>query len=142
MAKFGDERIRAAVQPYLEPGEQIQYTSRGVQQPNFVLLILMVLFGLVAGLIAFGLLTKNYVMVLTNRRALIIRFSGALKFREFIEYRPGAIPPLTVSQGMIFAVMRISDPAGAMKIKFHRAGMQNNRENAVAIANALGARAA
>jgi hypothetical protein len=33
--------------------------------------------------------------------------------------------------------MRVADPQGAMKIKFHRAAVANNREQAVAIGNAV-----
>jgi len=54
------------------------------------------------------------------------------------------MPLIAVTQGPVFAVMRIADPrGGAMKIKFHRAAVANNREQAVAIGNAIaGARPA
>ena len=142
MAKLTNEQITASIQPFLEPGEQVLHTAYGIQQLSLPVMILLLVLALIPGAITMALLQKNFFVVLTNRRGLIIRYTGKYKLREIIEYRPGGVPPITVSQGAIFAVMRVADPLGAMKIKFHRAGMVNNRENAVAIANALAARPA
>lgn len=135
MARFTQEKLAVAVQPFLEPGEQILNCAYGMQQPGIG-------FVLLTGLIGQALFTKYYVAALTNRRFLLLHCTGKLRVREIVEYRPGAIPPLDVKHGAIFAVMTIDDPHGAMKIKFHRSVVANNREQAEAIGNAINGRQA
>lgn len=135
MAKLTQEKLGAAVQPFLEPGEQLMYCAYGMQQPGIG-------FVLLTGMIGQALFTKYYIAALTNRRLLLFHCVSKLRVREIIEYRPGAIPPLSVKHGAIFAVMTVSDPRGAMKIKFHRSVVANNREQAEAIGNAVAGRQA
>jgi len=143
LAKLTNEMIAGAVQPFMEPGEQIIYCAYGIQQPSWGLIIPLIIFAVLPGLITQALLTKYFMAVLTNRRLLLVNCSSSRKPREILEYRPGAMPLIAVTQGPVFAAMRIADPRGAMKIKFHRAAVANNREQAVAIGNAIaGARPA
>lgn len=142
MAKITDERIAAAIQPFLEPGEQIQTNAYGFHQMSMWIMIPLILVALLPAFIAQALLTKYYMVVLTNRRILFFHCDNKLKVKEIIEYRPGAMPPVNVSSGMVFAVLKIADTRGAMRIKFHRSGMANNREKAVIIGNAMSGKAA
>jgi hypothetical protein len=61
-----DQFLYAQVQPQLMPGEQILHTSTMRRQPGLLMQIL--LFG---GLLLF-LITKTYLVVLTNRRMILI----------------------------------------------------------------------
>lgn len=140
MARLTQQQIATAVQPFLEPGEQVLYCAYGIQQPSWLLIAPLVILAILPGLITQALLSKYYMVVLTNRRGLLVHCAGKLKPREIIEYRPGAIPPVTVSQGPFSTVMRITDPLGAIRIRFYRAAVANNREQAAAIGNALAAR--
>lgn len=135
MPKFTTERLASVVQPYLEPGEQFIYVAYGMQQPGIG-------FVLLTGVIGQALFTKYYVVALTNRRLLLVHCISKARVREIIEYRPGAMPPIHVKHGTFFAVMTIADPAGHMKIKFHRNFVANNRETAEAIGNAVNGRQA
>jgi hypothetical protein len=141
VAKITDERIAAAIQPFLEPGEQIQTDAYGFHQMSLWIMIPLILVALLPAFIAQMLLTKYYMVALTNRRILIFHCDNKLKVKEIIEYRPGAMPPVNVSSGMIFAVLKIMDPRGGMRIKFHRATLANNREKAAIIGNAMAVKA-
>ena len=55
-----------------------------------------------------------------------------------IEYPLGRLPPAKTSTGVLFTHIKIEDAAKPFVAKFHRMGMSNNREHAMAIAAALG----
>ncbi|MFL6227819.1 MAG: hypothetical protein ACJ741_03460, partial [Pyrinomonadaceae bacterium] len=95
MARFKDPNVPAAAfMPYLEPGEQLRYIAYGVKQPN----ILMI--ALTGGLIS-ALLTKEYVIGLTDRRLIVLRFKGKnVSVQEVMDYRLGGhLPPVKASTG-------------------------------------------
>jgi len=130
MARFNDENVPAAVQSYLQPGEQLQNWAYGVKQPHVLLIAL-------TGAILTALLTKSYIVALTDRRLLVLRFEGALKVSEVTEYPLSPPPQASGSRGMLFTRIRINDPAKPFVAKFHRMGMPNNRAHSTAILAAL-----
>jgi hypothetical protein len=137
MAKLNDTTVPAAFQPYLEPGEQLKHWGFGVKQPNMLLMIPLFLLGILPGAIAVALLTKNYVAGLTDRRFIVLRFSGKLNVKEIMEYRLNNLPQVEASTGPIFTVIKIHDAQKPFVAKFHRMGMPNNRAHAMAMAAAL-----
>lgn len=140
MARFSDPTVvQAAFQPYLEAGEQLRHWAYGVKQPNILLIAGLTLLAILPGLIAVALLTREYVVGLTDRRLIVLRFKGkAIKVEEVLEYSLAALPPVKSSTGGIFTHIAIDDPAKPFVAKFHRMGMKDNREQAMAIAAALG----
>ena len=86
MARFNEQQVRDAFEPYLEPGETVERVAYGIKQPPMILIIAMYLIAVLPGAIALMLLTKEYVVALTDRRVLVLRFSGRLKVKELIEY--------------------------------------------------------
>jgi hypothetical protein len=130
MARTTDEQIAAALQPFLEPGEQILNSAYGIAPPGIGMLIM-------TGAIGQAFFTKYYLLALTNRRLLQMQFKNKLRIIEIREYRHGNLPQVTSKQGTIFAVLQLNGPEGSYKIKFHRASMANNRERAMYIANAI-----
>jgi hypothetical protein len=132
MARFKDPNVPAAAfTPYLEPGEQLRHVAYGVKQPHILLIAL-------SGGIITALLTKEYVIGLTDRRLLVLRFKGKnVQVQEVMDYRLSSLPPVTTSTGALFTHIKLDDPAKPFVAKFHRLGMSGNRENAMAIAAAL-----
>ena len=130
MARFNDENVPAAVQPHLQPGEELQNWAYGVKQPHVLVIAL-------TGAILTAMLTKNYIVALTNRRLLVLRFEGSLKVTEVTEYPLFPGPQASGSRGMIFTHLRINDAAKPFAAKFHRMGMPNNRAHSTAILAAL-----
>jgi len=144
MARFKDPGIvQAAFQPYLEAGEQLRYSAYGVKQPPIALIAGLTLLAILPGLIATALMTKEYVVGLTDRRLIVLRFKGkAIKVEEVMEYSLDPLPPAKTSTGSLFTHIAIADPAKPFVAKFHRLGMEGNREAAMAIAEVLTGQAA
>lgn len=137
MARFNDPKVPAAAfTPYLEPGEQLKHCAYGVKQPNILLILL-------TGTLAAAFMTKEYVIGLTDRRFIVLRFkSKNVQVQEVLEYPLSSLPPVQASTGGLFTHIKILDPAKPFVAKFHRMGMTGNRENAMAIAAALTGKAA
>jgi hypothetical protein len=104
-----------------------------------ILIIAMYLIAVLPGAIALMLLTKEYVVALTDRRVLVLRFSGRLKVKELIEYSLADEHQTQSSTGMLFVHLKVRDPERPFVAKFHRLGLTNNRQNAQEISTALAA---
>ena len=131
MARFKDAEVAAAVQPHLQPGEQLRYWAYGVKHPPLLVIILLTP-------LAVAFLTKEYVAALTDRRLLVLRVRRKLEVEEVTEYPLDKLPQAKTSTGALFTHIKIDDAAKPFIAKFHRAGMPHNREHAIAIAAALG----
>src|SRR3954471_12780026 len=139
MARFNDPNfVAAAFHPYLQPGEQIRAVAFGVKQPSIWAMIPLFILAVLPGAIATALLTKEYVVALTDRRVLVLRFkSSKIQVQEVSEYSLFNHAPVQASSGPVFAHIKINDPMRPFVAKFHRLGMPGNREQAMAIAGAL-----
>jgi hypothetical protein len=141
MAKLTDEKMMEAFKPHLLPGEEVRKVAFGVKQPNILLIILLICLAILPGIIAVFLLTKNYVIGLTNRRFLVLRVASMSNaaVKAVIEYDLAALPGMKVetSTGGIFTHIKIADAAKPFVAKFHRAYSKTNRESAMAIAAAI-----
>ena len=140
MARFKDEPVRAAFEAQLQPGEQLQYYAFGVKQPNMGLVILLLCLAILPGVIAVALLTKEYVIGLTDRRLIVLRVGGGVKVKEVSEYALGDLRGVKTSTGSLFTHIAIAGPV-PFSAKFHRMGMKTNREQAMAIAGVLSSKA-
>lgn len=140
MARFKDEGFVAqAFQPHLAPGEQVQHLGYGVKQPNIFLMIFLFCLAILPGAIAVAILTKEYVVALTNQRLVVLRFSGGkIDVKEVLDYWPQNLTgKVKTSKGGIFTHIKIDDPDKPFVAKFHRLGMPNNKPQMEAIADAL-----
>jgi hypothetical protein len=139
MARFKDPKIPAAAfTPYLEAGEQLSHWAYGVKQPNILLMMPLLALGVLPGLIAIQVLTKEYVVGLTDRRFIVLRFKGGkIAVSEVIAYPLNSLPPVKASTGPVFTRIKIDDAAKPFAAKFHRLGMPGNREHAISIEAAL-----
>jgi hypothetical protein len=136
MARFKDEAfVLNAFAPHLQPGERILYYAYGVKQPNILLIVL-----LLGGILAW-LMTKEYMVGMTDRgRFIVLRFSGKLNVKEVQDYYIGNVQGVKTKTGPIFTYIDIKDPQKPFSAKFHRLGMKQNREYAMAIAQSLNTR--
>lgn len=141
MAKLDDQTVPAAFAAQLQPGEQIKYYGYGVKQPPILLIVLFMVLAIIPGIIATAILTKHYLIALTNKRFLVLRIAsmGNHAVKEVTEYALSGLQPAMVkaSTGPLFTRIRIDDPAKPFVAKFHRMGMKTNREHTMAIAAAL-----
>jgi hypothetical protein len=139
MARFNDPDVPAAAfTPYLEPGEQLAHWAYGVKPPHLLLQFILCSLGVLPGLIALALLTKEYVVGLTDRRFIVLRFKNRdVEVLEIRDYLLSGLPSAKTSTGPLFTRIRICDRAKPFVAKFHRLGMPGNRQQAMAIAAVL-----
>jgi len=144
MARFKDPNIPAAAfTPYLEPGEQLQHCAYGVKQPSILLMLPLFALGVLPGVIAVTMMTKEYVVGLTDRRFIALRFKGKkIEVQEVMEYSRNNLPAVRASTGPLFTHIKILDLAKPFVAKFHRLGMPGNREHGMALEAALTGKAA
>lgn len=136
MARYKDPIVTEVLGKQLHPGEQLQHWAYGVKQPPIGLIILLMLLAILPGAIAVALLTKEYVVGLTSHRVLILRVKGGkAKVLEIAEYDRRQLPPAKTSTGGLFTHISLADPNKPFVAKFHRLGMPNNRDHAMAIAS-------
>ena len=94
--------------------------------------------GVLPGVIAIAVMTKEYIVGLTDRRFIVLRFKGGkIEVKEVIDYSLNNLPPVKASTGGIFNHIKIDYPAKPFAAKFHRLGMPGNREHGMAIEAAL-----
>ena len=130
----------AVVTRYLEPDEHLKNVAYGVKQPNVVLLVFLTALFIVPGLIATMLLTKKYLVGVTDRRFIVVPLfdDGTVKANEIADYRLDGLPRVVTSTGPLFTHIKIIDPKKPFVAKCHRYAFRGmNWENAMAVAAAL-----
>lgn len=138
MARYKDPIVTEVLGKQLMPGEQLQHWAYGVKQPNIGLIILLMCMAILPGAIAVAIMTKEYVVGLTSHRLIVLQVKGGkATIVGKQEYNRAALPPAKTSTGGIFTHITIQDPQRPFVAKFHRMGMPNNRQHAMAIAAAI-----
>lgn len=141
MAKLTMDKMRAALEPHLQEGEMLQHVAFGVKQPPIVVIFLLILLAILPGVIATFLLTKNYIVGLTDRRFLVLQVKGIgnAAVKEVREYDRGELgtKAVSTSTGSIFTHIKIEHSEKPFVAKFHRAFSKENRAEAMAIGEAL-----
>lgn len=136
-----EEMVRAAFSEYLKPGETVQQTAYGIQQPHLRLIIGLMLLCILPGLIAVAMLTKHYRVGLTNQRLIVLQTKNmkSLRVQSMLEYHLSDLQGLDVntSVGPIFTHIKIKGGAQAFAAKFHRGYSIANRTASQGIAQAV-----
>ena len=141
MARLNDEKITEAFTAHLEPGETLRHWAFGVKQPSILIMLPLFALAILPGVIATFMLTKNYLIGLTDRRFIVLTVKGITDatLKEVMEYGLDEVRAMEVktSTGPLFTHIKITDPAKPFIAKFHRAFSKDNRAHAMAIAEAI-----
>ncbi len=140
MAKMTHDELKHALQPHLLPGEEVRHLAFGVKQPPIAVIILLVLIAVLPGLIAVLLLTRNYLVALTDRRLLVLRVSGPFKpeAKEMIEFDLDRISRIKTRRSPIFVHLNLQQEQQRFVAKFHRSPYRGaNRTESIAIVDEL-----
>jgi hypothetical protein len=141
MARPDSTNVPAAFQPHLLPGEQLQHYAYGVKQPPILLIVVFMCLAILPGIIATAVLTKHYLIGLTDKRFLVleIKSMGNQAVKSVLEYPLQGLAQMKVkaSTGALFTHIKIDDAAKPFVAKFHRMGMKTNREHCLAIEGVL-----
>lgn len=134
MAVYKDEQIPQIFAPHLNSGEQLEHWAYGVKQPSILVIFLLV--ATIGGILAVAFLTKHYLVGTTNRgRFLVLQMSGKT-VKQATAYELGKLSGVKTSTGALFTHIAIAGPTPFVA-KFHRMGMKENRQHAMAMAAAL-----
>lgn len=137
MARFKDAQVTTTLQGYLQPGEELKHWAYGVKQPSLAIILPLYLLAILPGAIAAALLTKEYIVGMTDRRFIVLQVNGKLEVKEVLEYRLDSLPQVKADTGSIFTVIKIDDAQRPFEAKFHRMGMTENRSHSMAMAERL-----
>ena len=142
MAKLSDENFYQAVQPHLKAGERVRHFAYGVKEPSLWVIIL--LFVTILGALGIGLMTRHYVVALTDVRVIIVElrpglFSPTFDAKEVTSYLLVELARMSVSSslGNASTFLRIEDPSRPFEARFYRRVSPGNKPNSQAIAQCI-----
>ena len=139
-----DETMLKHVESYLPDDEEALAYAFGVKQPSMLIIIPLMILGILPGVIATALLTKNYLIILTRKRFIVLQVNdiNTGEIKEVIEYRLDEVTTLKpiTSTGAVFTHINIKDEARPFVAKFHRSFSKMNRDNAIAISDVISGR--
>jgi len=143
MPKLTDDLMQEALSTHLQDGETLSHWAFGIKQPSILLMVPLFALAILPGVIATQMLTKNYLIGLTNKRLIVLEVKSItnIELKALTEYalesfktRPGSF-----KAGKLFTHITIDDAEQPFKAKFHRMFSKGNREHAVAIGEAISA---
>ena len=141
MAKLNDQQIQQAFAAHLHPGETLRHWAFGVKQPSILLMLPLFALALLPGLIAIFILTRNYLIAVTDSRFIVLRVKSIsnAEIKEVMEYGLDELTNGSVktSTGPLFTHIKIASDTKPFVAKFHRAFSKDNRPHAIAIAETI-----
>ncbi len=146
MAKLKESEITEALGAHLETGETLQQWAVGVRQPGLHIIVPLFALAILPGVIAVQMLTKSYIVGLTDRRLIVLQVKSITNatLREVLEFDRAKLAeaPGTSKTGGLFTHMRIDWPEQSWRAKFHRAFAKGHRAQAMQIGAAISGGAA
>lgn len=108
------ERVREAVGPFLQPGEQVVVPAMAAGGINFWVAVLFL------GPIGILLFRKNYLVALTDRRLIVINASGTERPKGLVfAHARGELTVLSLKHGAPFQTLRLALPdGGSFRLQF------------------------
>ena len=141
MSKFNDQTVVAAFQPYLQSEEFLGNAAYCIKRPPELIGCLISLLGMLPDILFRSLLSKYYVVGLTNRRLIVLRlasrFGGNIRAAEVLAYSLDQLPEIQANFGAFATGLVIKDPARPFKVVFPMAGVPDNHKRGRMIANKL-----
>jgi hypothetical protein len=143
MAKLTDDLMQQTLSAHLQNGETLRHWAFGIKQPSLLLMAPLFALAVLPGVIAMQMLTKNYLIGLTNKRLLVLQVKSIanVELKALSEYPLDSFKanPGSYKAGKLFTHITIADAEKPFKAKFHRMFSKGNREHAVAIGEAISA---
>lgn len=141
MAKLTDELLKSTLNEHLKDGETLEHWAIGVDQPSLLFILPLFLLAVVPGVIATQMLTKKYLVGLTNKRFIVLQIKGLfnMELKSITEYPRADFSSLAASYktGALFTHIKIKDREKPFKCKFAKALTKDNKMHTEAIGQAL-----
>lgn len=143
MPKLTDELMQETLSAHLQAGETLEHWAFGVKQPSMLIILPLFALAILPGAIATQMLTKNYLIGLTNKRLIVLQIKSVTKteLKALTEYDRAGFKanPASFKAGKLFTHISIEDTEQPFKAKFHRMLSKDNRMHAEAIGAAISA---
>ena len=140
MVKLTDDLMQETLNAHLQAGETLKHWAFGVKQPSILLMVPLFALAILPGVIATQMLTKNYLIGLTDKRLIVLQVKSIanVELKALTEY---TMEELTgrFKVGKLFTHITIESDEKPFKAKFHRMFSKGNREHAEAIGAAISA---
>ncbi|NOR63661.1 MAG: hypothetical protein GQ535_14350 [Rhodobacteraceae bacterium] len=143
MAKLTEELMQETLKQHLQNGEALKHWAFGIKQPSILLMAPLFALAIIPGVIATQMLTKNYLIGLTDKRLIVLQIKSIanVELKALTEYDREEFKsnPGSFKAGKLFTHLKIESAEKPFKAKFHRMFSKGNREHAVAIGEAISA---
>ncbi|MGB3541776.1 hypothetical protein [Rubrivirga sp.] len=131
LIRYRDPAAQAAFAPHLRPGETLETWAYGQKMPSQVVMFLL-------GWLVQKLLTKEYLMGLTDQRVILLRVKGKkANVLEVTEYDLGTVHPASIEIVRGFGEVTIGEGDRPFEAKFNPVEAPDNLEHAQEIIAAL-----
>ncbi len=141
MPKLTDELMQETLNAHLQEGERLEHWAFGIKQPNMLVMLPLFALAILPGAIATMMLTKNYLVGLTDKRFIVLEIKSitntAIKGVTEYDRAEFAAKPGSFKPGKLFTHIAIEDESKPFKAKFHRMMSKDNRMHAEAIGKAV-----
>lgn len=143
MAKLTDELMQETLNTHLQEGETLQHWAFGIKQPNMLLMVPLFALAIVPGAIATQMLTKNYLVGLTNKRFIVLQVKSIanVELKALTEYALDEFKanPSSYKPVKLFTHIIVENTEKPFTCKFHRMLSKDNRMHAEAIGEVISA---
>ena len=141
MAKLTEELMQETLGAHLQDGETLEHWAFGIKQPSIMLMVPLFALAILPGAIATQMLTKNYLIGLTDKRLIVLQIKsiGNAELKALTEYARDEFKsnPGSFKAGKLFTHLKIENAEKPFVAKFHRMFSKGNREHAVAIGEVI-----
>ncbi len=88
MPKLTDELMQETLGAHLYDGEALKHWAFGIKQPSIMLMVPLFALAILPGVIATQMLTKNYLIGLTDKRLIVLQIKsiGNVELKALTEY--------------------------------------------------------
>lgn len=143
MPKLTDDLMKETLNAHLQEDETLAHWAFGIKQPSLLIIAPLFALAILPGAIATQMLTKNYLIGLTNKRLIVLQIKSITnaELKALIEYDRAGFKanPASYKPGKLFTHISIEDAEKPFKAKFHRMMSKDNRMHAEAIGTAISA---
>jgi len=143
MPKLTEDLMQETLSAHLQDGETLKNWAFGIKQPSIMLMVPLFALAILPGVIATQMLTKNYLIGLSNKRLIVLQIKSIVnvELKALTEYDLNEFKsnPGTFKAGKLFTHLKAENAEKPFTAKFHRMFSKGNREHAVAIGEAISA---
>ena len=141
MPKLTEDLMQETLNAHLHEGETLKNWAFGIKQPSIMLMVPLFALAILPGVIATQMLTKNYLIGLTDKRLVVLQIKsiGNVEIKAITEYARAEFEsnPGSFKAGKLFTHLKVENAEKPFFAKFHRMFSKGNREHAVAIGEAI-----